>query len=183
MEHYKVGQNIILEEINLKHATTIFSAIYDNRSFLRTWLPFVDHTQKVTDTETFIRSVIEKPEGKRDNVYTIEYNNKFAGLVGFKDTDRANLKTELGYWLCEKMQGKGIMTRSISKMIDIAFEEYKLNRVQVKVAVGNNKSVAIPKRLNFYFEGVERKGELHAEKFLDLEIYSLLKDEWRGYRF
>ncbi|MCF6333952.1 MAG: GNAT family N-acetyltransferase [Draconibacterium sp.] len=52
-----------------------------------------------------------------------------------------------------------------------------MNRVQIKVAVGNAKSAAIPKYFGFIFGDIERAGELHNQKYHDLEIYSLLKTD------
>ena len=83
----------------------------------------------------------------------------------------------MGYWLSEKMQGKGIITKWVKKLIRYAFQKLRLNRIQIKIAVGNSKSAAIPKRLGFILEGVERAGEKHNQKFLDLEIYSILKTD------
>ena len=102
---------------------------------------------------------------------------EFAGLIGFKETDWVNKKTEIGYWLIEKMQGKGIITSCVTKLIKFAFQKLKLNRTQIKVAVGNSKSVAIPKRLGFTLEGIERAGEKHGQEYLNLKVYSLLKSD------
>lgn len=84
----------------------------------------------------------------------------------------------MGYWLVEKIQGKGIITICMQKLIKIGFNKLGMNRIQVKVACGNEKSAAIPKRLGFQFEGTEREGEFHHGKYLDLEVYSLLKSDY-----
>ena len=87
-----------------------------------------------------------------------------------------NRITEIGYWLSEKAQGKGIMTRAVKKLIAFAFEERGMNRIVIKCAVGNTKSKNIPKRLGFTYEGTERDGELLAGGiYTDIEVYSLLK--------
>lgn len=110
--------------------------------------------------------------------FTIRKQDKFIGLIGFKDTDRTNKKTEIGYWLSEKYQKQGIITRSVEKLCDFAFNELGLNRVQIRCAVDNQRSKNIPQRLGFKFEGVERDGELLTGNiFTDLEIYSKLRSD------
>jgi ribosomal-protein-serine acetyltransferase len=178
MEYLHVDDTIQLESIQLHYADTIFKAIDRNRSFLRKWLPFVDQTSNVSDTRAFIHSVTGTSSDERDDVYMIWFKGEFAGLIGYKDTDYVNAKTELGYWLIDKFQGKGIMVRSVQKLMDFAFHSLHMNRIQIKVAVGNSSSSAIPKRLNFHFEGIEREGEKHRNRYLDLEVYSFLKKEW-----
>jgi len=114
----------------------------------------------------------------RDEVYVSWYKNEFAGLIGFKDIDRVNDKVEIGYWLIEKMTGKGIATAATRKMVNLAFRNMNMNRVQIKCGVGNLKSSAIPRRIGFLFEGIERNGERHNRSYINLEVFSLLRTEW-----
>ena len=75
-------------------------------------------------------------------------------------------------------QKKGIITQSMRALVDFAFDELEMNRVQVKCAVANYASKNIPQRLGFQKEGIERDGELLTDgKFTNLEIYSLLKKD------
>ena len=178
MDQFVIDEHLSLEKIKLLHAEIIFNCIDENREYLRKWLPFVEFTQMVRDTELFIRSIIDKPQGERDDVFVIWYKGEFAGLIGFKDTDFLNYKTEIGYWLAEKMTHKGIVIRSVKKLINIAFRDMHMNRVQIRCGIVNTRSAAIPKKLGFVLEGVERDGERHTGKYIDLEIYSLLKKEW-----
>ena len=178
MEKLLINDHQFLERLSLSHVEIIFNAIDQNRKFLRKWLPFVDFTRKVIDTERFVRSILEKPSNSRDEVYVIWYKHEFAGLIGFKEADRINDKIEIGYWLIEKMTGKGIATEATRKMVNLAFRNMDMNRVQIRCGMGNGKSSAIPQRLGFSFEGIERGGERHNHSYIDLEVYSLLKKEW-----
>ena len=177
MEHIRVNTNIELETVKLSMTDVIFETIDRNRDFLNRWLPFVEMTQSKSDTESFIKSVVNQPGRKRDEVYSIWYKQELAGLIGFKETDWINRKTELGYWLAKRMQGKGIITACTEKLIRFAFHKLNMNRIQIKVAVGNSKSSAVPKKLGFQFEGIERDGERHQNTYFDLEVYSLLKSD------
>lgn len=178
MEKLIVNDNLFFEPLNLRHIEIVYNAIDQNRKFLRKWLPFVDFTNKMGDTEKFIRSIIERPLASRDDVYVIWFRHEFAGLIGFKDADRINDKIEIGYWLVEKMTGKGIATEATRKMVNLAFRNMNMNRVQIRCGVGNNKSSAIPKRLGFTLEGIERGGERHGSSYIDLEVFSLIKRDW-----
>jgi ribosomal-protein-serine acetyltransferase len=177
MDYIQINSKLRLEAIKLNMAEVVFDAIDRNREYLSEWLPFIEETHQVDQTEEFIKAIVTQHGKKKDEVFTIWYNQEFAGLIGFKDTDWVNRKTELGYWLVPHMQGKGIVTTSVQKLIKIAFKKLRMNRIQIKVACGNEKSAAIPKRLGFQFEGTEREGEFHHGKYLDLEVYGLLKSD------
>ncbi len=171
----KIDSEITLREIRLDDAVTIFNIIDNQREYLGKWLPFVEHTKDATFTEKFIENYL-KSETPNKN-FVILFNNTLVGLIGLKDTDIANKKTEIGYWLSEKYQGKGIITKSCVGLINYAFEKIDMNRIQLKVAVGNDCSQRVAERLNFTFEGIERAGELHSHGYMDLQVNSLLKKD------
>lgn len=176
MKTLVVNADIRLREIRERDASVIFQTIDLERTYLSQWLPFVELTQDVSFTKRFIENYLI--DADRDLTCCILYKNKFAGLIGLKDTDYENRKTEIGYWLSSKLQGKGIVTLSCARLMQFAFENLHLNRVQIKAAVENYKSRAIPERLGFSQEGIERDGELHENGFMDLAVYSLLRKEW-----
>ncbi|MCL1822246.1 MAG: GNAT family N-acetyltransferase [Prolixibacteraceae bacterium] len=178
MEYLLVDDDIYLEKILMRHAPVVFDAIDRSREYLRVWLPFIDYTNKQKDTEDFINATLKLSKENGDDTYTIWHKGDFAGLIGYKDSDPINRKTEIGYWLVENMQRKGIMIRSVKKLTDFAFRNMNRNRVQIKVAVGNLKSAAIPLKLGFTFEGIERESERHSHRYFDIQVYSLLKREW-----
>lgn len=172
-----VNQDVVLKQLEINDAQIIFDAIQQNREHLARWLPFVEQTKSIKDTLSFTRSIVEGIE-RRQEVFTIWYRDRFAGLIGLKDIDYLNYKLEIGYWLVKDMTGKGIITLSVEQLVHYAFNELCMNRIQIKCGVGNLASSAIPKKLGFVMEGVERHGEKHGSRYLDLEVYSILKRDW-----
>lgn len=174
----KINEQIELKQLTTEDAFDIFDAIDSQRDYLGKWLPFVEFTRNVSDSQQFVESMINTPEESAELVFTIRDKGNFVGLIGFKDTDRMNKKTEIGYWLSQHAQKRGIMTKAVQALCDLAFEQLDMNRIQIKCAVGNTPSSNIPKRLGFSFEGIERQGELLTGNiFADLEIYSKLKGD------
>ena len=176
---FKIDNHVILRQLKKEDAIDLFTAIDSQREYLGRWLPFVEHTKSVSDTQAFVNSVVNSPADKIEFTFIIQVDGKFAGLIGFKDTDRTNRKTEIGYWLSGEYQGRGVMTKSVKRLCEFAFRELNINRIQIKCAVGNSSSIAIPERIGFKPEGIERDGELlTGGTFTDLCVYSLLKGEY-----
>ncbi|NDV94183.1 N-acetyltransferase [Dysgonomonas sp. 521] len=172
----QVSDDISLYPLSVDDIFRIFNTLDREREYMREWLPFVDATKDVEDTGNYVRHVLET----EDEQFTIYYKEQFVGLIGFKETDKDNKKIEIGYWLSQYAQGKGIMTRSVSKLVDYAFSELGMNRIQIKVAVDNQKSRRIPEKLGFREEGIERDGELLVDNvFTDIVVYSLLRREYK----
>jgi ribosomal-protein-serine acetyltransferase len=173
-----VGEGLILKNLRQESAPVIFKSIDLNRQHLRNWLPFVDNTWKVEDTEIFIKSILEASGPKRDLVYEIWHHDEFAGLIALKEIDRWNKRSELGYWLLPHFEGKGIMTSCCKSLIDCAYHNMGLHRIQIKAGVGNSRSSRIPEKLGFKLEGIERSGEKFSDHYIDLEVFSMLREEW-----
>jgi ribosomal-protein-serine acetyltransferase len=70
------------------------------------------------------------------------------------------------------------MTEAVRALVAYAFEVWKLNRVEIRAAVANVRSRAIPERLGFKQEGVLRQAERIGDRFEDLVVYSMLAGEW-----
>ncbi|WP_439183691.1 GNAT family N-acetyltransferase [Carboxylicivirga taeanensis] len=173
-----VNSNIVLRPLKQADATVIFTTIDQQREYLGQWLPFVTSTQQPRDTEEFIKGVVQQPVEQRELIFTIWFHNEFAGIIGFKDTDSINSKSEIGYWLSEPCQKNGIITQCVRVLCNHAFNKLGLHRLQIKCAVGNLSSQKIPERLGFTFEGIERAGErFDADTYFDLKIYSKLKSD------
>ncbi len=181
MQTISISEQIKLVLIKESDAEQIFKMVENQRIYLGRWLPFVQYTKSVEDTLSFISSVLSTPEEIREMIFCIYFDDIFVGLISlkFNANDNSNRKTEIGYWISEFFQGKGIVTNCTKSLVDLAFDKLNYNRVQIRCAVGNQKSNNIPKRLGFTFEGIERDGELRADNvFTDLEVYSMLKKEW-----
>lgn len=174
----EVDTDLVLRPIMPLDAVDIFKMVDRERDYLGVWLPFVAATTSVDYTLNFLNSILNADAEKNVYVYTIRYQDEFTGVIGFKASDVGNEKTEIGYWMGERFQHRGIMTRCVQKLCKRAFNEMDINRIQIKCAVGNLPSNAIPERLGFTLEGIERDGELLSSgQFTDLKVYSKLKSE------
>lgn len=178
MFNLKVNENVSLKLLEKKNAKELFDVVDDSRSYLREWLPWVDNMKQETDYEPIIEMWLKQFSSHDGFQAGILYNDKLVGMVGFHGIDWANSKTSIGYWLSNKYQGNGIMTEAVKSLINIAFTEYKLNRVEIQCGVKNEKSKGIPERLGFKQEGIIRDAEYLYDHFHDSFLYSILSKEW-----
>jgi ribosomal-protein-serine acetyltransferase len=70
------------------------------------------------------------------------------------------------------------MTASCGCLLDYAFRNLGMNRVEIRCATGNTRSRAIPERLGFKEEGTVRQAEWLYDHYVDHVVYSMLRDEW-----
>lgn len=175
-----VDENIALERTSLAYVSELFQIIQSNRSFLSEFLPWVEVMVKEEDFKAYILNAIIKNEEDYEHSFTILYQGEAVGRIGLHHINHPNKVAAIGYWIDKDQNGKGIVIKSCKRLIAYAFEDLNLNRIEIKAAVENLKSQAIPQKLNFQKEGVLREAEFVNQKYLDLTLYSLLKKEYQG---
>ena len=102
-----------------------------------------------------------------------------SGGTLFRVFDTRSGMCEVGVWLAPEAVGRGLVTRAARHMIDWAVGERGLTRVEWRAIPGNERSIAVARRLGMRREGVLRKtfplrGALH-----DTEVWALLAEDWR----
>lgn len=160
-----------------QYAEELFELINKNRNFLEQWLAWLDNVQKVSDTKEFIELQLLKFQQGEALYITIFYQDKIAGVLGYNQIDRVNSIGYIGYWLGQEYNGKGIMTKSVRELIEIGHSYYSLDRIDIRCAVGNSCSRAIPERLGFKNEGIIRHAQKVYDNYLDHVVYGLLKSD------
>jgi ribosomal-protein-serine acetyltransferase len=174
-----IRDGVYLKLLEERHAAAIFSVVNRDRAYLRKWLPWVDLTSQAGDTLKFIKTTLAQFANNEGLTAGIWCGSAYAGTIGTHKIDWLNRKVEIGYWIASKFQGQGIVTDACRLLIEHAFKEWELNRIEIHCALGNQKSCAIPKRLGFQLEGVLRKAQLVGGKYLDTNVYSMLAREWK----
>ena len=175
---HRIDDELFLRLPEERHTPEAYALIKRDAEHLREWLPWVTEDFSLEDAKEFTRRNRRQFADNQGYSAQIVYRNRIAGQVGFNGFDRPNSKTEIGYWLGASFQGRGIMTRACRALVDHAFRELKFNRVEIKCAVGNARSRAIPERLGFTEEGTLRQAERLHDRYVDLVVYGLLAAEW-----
>lgn len=174
----KIDDGLELRLLEERHAEAVFAVVDRNRAYLRQWLPWLDISVSPDDTRNFIKkSLSEFANGERLDTGIWDHGQVIGG-IGYNFIDRSNRIAHIGYWLAAERQGKGVMTKACRAMVDHAFNELGLNRVEIRCATGNTKSCSIPQRLGFKQEGIQRQAEWLYDHFVDLVVYGMLASEW-----
>lgn len=178
---YKVDDNIKLRLFNLQDTKELHELTIKSKDTLRKWLSWVDYNVKdINNTEKYIRKSLEtfSESGGYPSGIAIIYKSNIAGTICFNEINRSNKYCIIGYWLGDEFQGKGIMIKTVKAIIDITFNEFKLNRIEFRIASENEKSKKIPIKLGFKEEGKIRQGGFLYDHYVDLIIYGILAEEW-----
>ncbi|WP_445486633.1 GNAT family N-acetyltransferase [Niallia sp. 03133] len=176
---HKINENLSLKLIELRDGNELFQLTNSSRIYLRKWLPWLDATVKLEDTQSFINGCLQGYADNKSMNTVILWKGKIAGIAGYNQINWSNQTAYIGYWLGKSFQGHGIMTQVASALTEYALKELNLNKVEIRAAVKNSKSRAIPKRLGFQQEGCIRQAEWLYDHYVDHVVYGVLREEWK----
>ncbi len=75
-------------------------------------------------------------------------------------------------------QHKGYGTEVIHLMLDMAFNEYEMNRVSIGVVGLNTEALDFYKKIGFKQEGIQEQGYYYEGEYSDFVMMRILKEEW-----
>ncbi|WP_409253900.1 GNAT family N-acetyltransferase [Bacillus sp. SCS-153A] len=177
---HKIDEDLSLKLPELSDAEEFFRLTDSSREYLREWLPWLDGTNTVQDTKEFLKFALKNYSDQKSLTTLILFKGEIVGTAGFNRIDWSNGIAYIGYWLGHDFQGNGIMTRVAKTLTCYAFEELKLNKVEIRAASGNQKSRSIPDRLGYVHEGRIRQAEKLYGRYVDHEVYGMLADDWKN---
>lgn len=177
-----VDQDIQIGLLDISDHDVYLELVRRNREHLRQWLPWPDHVQNKDDAIAFIERTRKQWYEHQGFIGGISYKEQLCGIVGFHSINHRQKHASLGYWLGDEFQGKGIMTKVCSFLLQHAFTVMTLHRVEIRTEVDNLKSRALAERLGFTLEGIARQTAIVNRRYVDHAVYSLLSHEWEAIR-
>jgi ribosomal-protein-serine acetyltransferase len=168
----KIDAELRLELIAAKHSAAVFELATANKTYLAEWLAWVENMHDIDFIRNFIEGSQARTANETEFAFVIKKNDKIVGRISVHKIDRQNKIGELGYWLAKSEQGQGIMAKAVQRIVNFCFAELHLQRIEIKCAVKNHKSQAIPRKLGFAQEGILREAELLHGNFHDLVLFA-----------
>lgn len=137
------------------------------------------------------------PESVEDAIYEIKYwsglfykkhsifwaltdsaTDNLIGTVGFNSWSFNNQRAEISYDLMHELWRKGIMTKALTAVLQFAFQQMDLNRIEARTMLNNTASQNLLCKLGFQKEGVLRNYRKIRGQFIDVVLFSLVRQDY-----
>ena len=150
------------------------------------WLLVVPHPYSLEDAKTWIISNKKKWKDKNRDSYSygieLKKEHRIIGAMSLMHLSKTQGTAEVGYWIEQDYHGKGYGGEALKAVVDFAFNDLKLRRLEASIFDGNNSSGKLLEKLGFKQEGFRKEskisksnGQLHDER-----LYGLLREEYKG---
>ncbi len=109
--------------------------------------------------------------------FAIEVDEKAVGAVGLHKMAGANYahQMEIGFWLGEAYWGRGIISEVVPTVVNHAFLELGIQRIEASVYEYNPASKRVLEKSGFQYEGCSKGGVVKEGKLVDVWRFGILK--------
>lgn len=180
MFSYQIDENLKLVLPTERDAGEIYVVVRENLEELKLWMPWATDDYSIDSARDFVKTNLIEFAEDNTSAAAVALNEKIVGTIGLHHLNPVNKSAQIGYWLDRQAQGKGIITKCCRVLINYAFGDLNLNRIQINCNVENVKSRAVAERLGFQLEGIHRQVELLNNKLCNLAVYAMLAEDWRN---
>ena len=140
-----------------------------------------DHTIKEM-VGTIDNPILSNFINKNNRCYVITTeDDDFVGVVELFNITWKNRNAELSIAIKASARGKGYGQEAIEKVLDIGFEELRLNKIWLRVLEYNERAINLYKRIGFVREGLTKDKCLRNGKYVDQIKMSIFERELKKY--
>ena len=172
-----VDKEIQLTPVQESYAREYVELAKKNYDYLAKWLVWPPFTKTEKDFSDFISRCKRDYENGDAITFGVIYSGNLIGNIAYKNINTELKKVEIGYWIVENHQGKGIISRACTRLVEYAFTNLGMNKVEMCVATDNLPSRTVCERLGMTMEGTITNAEIVQGRILDHAIYGLHRED------
>ena len=137
--------------------------------------------QNIHQTKAYIRYVLRQYRMGSPSSFCMELKEtgKVIGTIGFMWISNENRSAEVGYSLSRAHWNKGYMTEALAAVLRFGFEDLNLNRIEAQYECDNPASGRVMEHVGMHKEGTLKERLYNKSRFVDVELYAILREEWR----
>jgi ribosomal-protein-serine acetyltransferase len=162
------------------HAEEFVAHVARARAHLLPWLAWQEIADDPDAALGYLRDYADRRARDEGALYGIWVDGVLSGGTLFRVFDTRAKVCEAGVWLAPEAVGRGLVTRAVRHMVDWAVGARGMERVEWRTVAGNERSLAVARRLGMTRDGVLRSAAVLNGVRHDVEVWSLLAPEWRA---
>jgi ribosomal-protein-alanine N-acetyltransferase len=152
------------------------AAMRASRELHEPWL------SEIATDEYFDRLLSRVADERQDvNLICSAESGAIVGVVNLSEIVRGAFQSAfLSYAAVTGYEGQGLISEGLQLLLERAFVELGLHRLEANIQPGNAPSQALVRRAGFICEGTSRRYLMLGGEWRDHEHWVLLAEEWRA---
>lgn len=166
---------ICIRKYRPEDAAGIVEAVQESVATVGAWLDWCDKSYGLAEAEAWIAHTAASWDKADMFAFAVvdATSGDYLGGVGLNKVDQDHHAANLGYWIRQSYQGRGVGTQAARLAIGYAFEHLKLTHIEIVCGAANRPSRRVAEKTGSRFEGLA-SGRLTVHgRALDAAVYSI----------
>jgi RimJ/RimL family protein N-acetyltransferase len=175
--HDVMRPEVKIRPYEFSDADDIYSAAIESVAEIGPWMPWCHSNYQRNDAEAWIEATIAGREAKTMYDFAIIADGKYVGGCGINHINWMDRTANLGYWVRTPVTRRGVATMAAREVINWAFAETTLNRIEIVSACKNIASQRVAEKLGADRDAVLRKRTLVNGQASDAILFSVIRPD------
>lgn len=160
MEHVIARQHgaVTVRLVRPRDARVLQHELLSNRAWLQPWEATLPHASVSFDMRVSIKRLLQQYREGASVPLVMEYDGEVVGQLNIWGIMHGSLgSATIGYWVSERVAGRGVTPTAVALATDLAFTDLGLHRIEICMRPENHASVRVAQKLGFRYEGLRRR--------------------------
>ena len=167
-----------LRPLEVWQAAEFFAHIERAREHLFPWIGFAAASPDLAGARGMLQRYADRQAADCGRIFGIWRRGTLVGGCMFPHFDAERGTCEIGVWTEPAGEGRGLVTASVRLLLDHALIERGLVRAEWHCDPRNKRSWRVAERVGMTAEGIMRSSFPYNGERQDMQIWSILRDEW-----
>jgi len=137
-------------------AEQLVEAVHESLEDLHPWMPWATNHYSLDDARKWIEGTVANRDAGTAHEFFVCEDGRHLGTCGVNRIDEANRQANLGYWIRSSQAGRGLAAEVVQLLVNWVTSNTELCRLEIVVAVGNNRSLRVAEKAGAQREGILR---------------------------
>ena len=148
-------ERLIIRAPQVGDGALVRPVVLANQEHLKPWMPWAVNVPTAEEYEIWGRKRRLAFLAREELPLMLLWREtgQYVGGSGMHNIKWEVPKFEIGYWIAQEFEGRGVMLEAVNAITIFLFETLNANRVEIRCDVNNVRSAAVARRAGYTHEG------------------------------
>lgn len=172
-----MSPQVTIRPYSLSDIEALYAAARESVNEVQPWMPWCHPDYRRKDAEEWIKATLVGRESASLYDFAVLANEQYAGGCGINHINWMDRVANLGYWVRSSLTGTGIAATAVLQVIEWAFGNTTLNRLEIVVPTGNVRSQRVAEKVGATRDAILKKRTMVRGRPAEAILYSVVRPD------
>ena len=169
--------HLTIKPIDPNEYQEYYQLLQSNRTRLTRYFPVtIKKIKSPIHAQSHLKECIEKKDNAELYPFGIYHRQKLIGWISIKTIRWEQKECELGYYIGNEYEGKGIITTAIAQVTEFCFDALQMQKIFLRIGTDNHASQRVAEKNGFTQEKIlKQEFKIETGELIDIYYYTKYK--------